>query len=418
MKNIDRIFSLLFAIFFSHSVNAQDWTAQSSGTTADLNAVQFLDTDNGYAGGAAGTVLKTTDGGTTWTNVSFNSTYPVADLFFISTTAGWAAVGDVNDSDNSGEIWFTHDGGSTWTQQNLNSTRARLGISFADADNGWACGARNGPLDISATTDGGNAYFEQSNGNIFGWTYGIDALNPATIVTVGGAFFPSISGLVIMSSDGGSTWTLANTGTVPFLYDIDFVDDDNLYATGDGGAILASTDGGSTWTAQASGTSEILWGISFSDAQTGMAAGENGAIVSTTDGGSTWTTEPSGTSLSLMDISVVNSTVAWAVGASGTILKKDLSTGVDQINALDFQTLVSPNPARTEVAFFVKSQYDYSNLTLIVYDIFGRELQRARGLFSNQNNVVDISHLSPGLYAFVFYEKQKRVSTGILSVSR
>src|SRR5258708_26081639 len=45
----------------------QSWTLQSSGTTRDLRGVSFVDADTGTAVGFSGTILRTTDGGQTWT---------------------------------------------------------------------------------------------------------------------------------------------------------------------------------------------------------------------------------------------------------------------------------------------------------------------------------------------------------------
>ena len=46
---------------------AAGWSPQSSGTSTDLSAVAFTDATDGWAVGAAGTILRTTDGGLSWT---------------------------------------------------------------------------------------------------------------------------------------------------------------------------------------------------------------------------------------------------------------------------------------------------------------------------------------------------------------
>ena len=43
------------------------WTPQTSGTTNNLTCVYFSDVNNGTIVGDNGTIIKTTDGGTTWT---------------------------------------------------------------------------------------------------------------------------------------------------------------------------------------------------------------------------------------------------------------------------------------------------------------------------------------------------------------
>ena len=43
------------------------WTRQASGTTDFLNSVSFTDANTGTAVGRSGVILRTTDGGVTWT---------------------------------------------------------------------------------------------------------------------------------------------------------------------------------------------------------------------------------------------------------------------------------------------------------------------------------------------------------------
>jgi len=59
------------------------WTAQSSGTDADLYAVDFLDAQRGVAVGARGTVVITTDGGATWSDLSTGLDHFVGDAVWL-----------------------------------------------------------------------------------------------------------------------------------------------------------------------------------------------------------------------------------------------------------------------------------------------------------------------------------------------
>ena len=51
-----------------------NWTAQTSGTTNWLSSVYFTDANTGYAVGAGGTILKTTDGGGTFVERNMQET--------------------------------------------------------------------------------------------------------------------------------------------------------------------------------------------------------------------------------------------------------------------------------------------------------------------------------------------------------
>jgi photosystem II stability/assembly factor-like uncharacterized protein len=73
------------------TINGGDtWSPQTSGTTADLNGVYFVDLNNGWVVGDGGTILKTTDGGDTWTTEASGTTNDLRGIFFVGLTQGYA----------------------------------------------------------------------------------------------------------------------------------------------------------------------------------------------------------------------------------------------------------------------------------------------------------------------------------------
>jgi hypothetical protein len=99
--------------------------------------------------------------------------------------------------------------------------------------------------------------------------------------------------------------TDANTGTV----------------VGVDGVILRTTDGGTTWTSQTSGTTKWLWGVCFTEANSGSAVGFEGTILHTTNGGATWTSQTSGTANNINGVSFTDENTGTVVGFGGTILR-------------------------------------------------------------------------------------------------
>jgi photosystem II stability/assembly factor-like uncharacterized protein len=69
------------------------WTSQSSGTLATLIGVHFTDANTGTAVGGGGTILRTTNGGTTWINQSSGTTNSLLGVYFTNTNTG-IAVGE------------------------------------------------------------------------------------------------------------------------------------------------------------------------------------------------------------------------------------------------------------------------------------------------------------------------------------
>ena len=74
-----------------HTENGgRTWQPQSSGITADLLDVKFLDATEGWAVGAEGAIVHTNDGGRHWTAERSNTEHPLERIFFAGRTHGWA----------------------------------------------------------------------------------------------------------------------------------------------------------------------------------------------------------------------------------------------------------------------------------------------------------------------------------------
>jgi photosystem II stability/assembly factor-like uncharacterized protein len=122
--------------------NGTSWSAQKN-AVVNWNAnplanVFFRGPNLGWVVGSQGTVLHTTNGGTTYTQQrgapADSDTMPsLADVKFISDTAGWAVGGE-------GTIISTTDGGTTWNTDVTNTTNQFEGLSFPNQTRGWAVG--------------------------------------------------------------------------------------------------------------------------------------------------------------------------------------------------------------------------------------------------------------------------------------
>ena len=412
------IFSAIILSLFSPTAFCQvNWIQQNSNTTAILWAIQFLDANNGYACGETGTVVKTTDGGTTWFAVNISTPNPVKDIFFITASEGWAAVGDVNNSTGSGEIWHTIDGGLSWAQQTPSTTEARLGVAMASSSTGWVVGSKNGPLNIDATVNGGTNWTNQTDANIFGWTYKIDALSATTAFVIGRAFFPSVTGFIIKTANGGNTWTQNNTGTIPFLNGMDMVNADTGFVAGDAGTIMTTTDGGTSWTNQTSGTTDTLEDVSFVSSSSGWACGFSGTIRRTVDGGSNWTGETSGVPEALHSVFALDTTTVWAAGSNGKIIKRTVGTGIaENNNAFSGTVNIFPNPSHSEIVFdltpFVSGK---ESLRLKIYSADGKEIAAVNNIIGSSCRI-STGGFSKGTYLYVLQSRKRNLVSGKLVI--
>ncbi|MGH9768975.1 MAG: YCF48-related protein [Blastocatellia bacterium] len=88
---------------------------------------------NGWVVGNNGTILKTTNGGDAWTAQTSGTAANLRDVYFVDANHGWA-VGD------SGVILTTSDGGATWSPEQSGVAANLRGVFFANANTGFAVG--------------------------------------------------------------------------------------------------------------------------------------------------------------------------------------------------------------------------------------------------------------------------------------
>ena len=126
-----------------------------SGTTNDLWSVCFTSAGTGYAVGDAGTILKTTDAGTTWTAQLSGTVNGIEAVYFPHADTGYA-VGD------TGIILKTIDGGVSWISQESGTMNNLYSLSFTDVSTGYTAGSSGTSLN---TTNGGYGTFISEAGS-------------------------------------------------------------------------------------------------------------------------------------------------------------------------------------------------------------------------------------------------------------
>ncbi len=131
----------------------QTWThhvpiADNALALKNFNAITFVGTSRGWAVGNDGTIIFTTDGGSTWTAQAVPAGLENTVFYgvsFIDAQRGWVVGGN-------GTILRTSNGGMSWTKLNSGTANDLLGVTFKDALNGWVVGNQG---TILKTTTGG-----------------------------------------------------------------------------------------------------------------------------------------------------------------------------------------------------------------------------------------------------------------------
>ena len=139
---------------FKGTANGTTWTAQESGviTAGAYGFVHALDEKNIIAGAAADVIVKSTDGGVSWTATTATGNGGDIDCGWMITKAIWFVGTD------DGELFRTADAGVTWTEISFVGTGvgAVTGIAFHNELNGFMLSNNATPVGtILFTPDGG-----------------------------------------------------------------------------------------------------------------------------------------------------------------------------------------------------------------------------------------------------------------------
>jgi photosystem II stability/assembly factor-like uncharacterized protein len=281
----------------------ETWTQRVSLSTGGLNAVHAAG-NRVWAVGTTGDVRMSDDAGFLWNQQDggFSTLYGVYAIDANTAVAVGNAV-----------IMRTTDGGTNWTQVVQNFDELYRTVTFVDAQNGVVGGI--GGV-ILRTTDGGLTWTRKSSHATTMNLLDVDMVTADIAYAVGDA------GTILNTVDGGVTWQPQTSGTTTRLWVVDAIDALTVTTAGLNGEILRTNDGGASWVPQTSGTSESLFGVSFVDADTGWVVGNASTIRHTTDAGATWLFQGSPVpGKTIWDVFAVTAAIAYACGSDGLLLK-------------------------------------------------------------------------------------------------
>jgi len=161
-----------------------------------LNAVVFTSPTDGWIGGEFATLLRTHDGGETWTGARQISGAP-SDLYLFNVSAGDGSAAAVG---LAGGVLVANAEGTEWTSHSVDTTAGLFAIAW-QGQRGVTAGDR-GVLFV--TSDGGATWKEPNRPKLFNWIAG------TTFVGEHGAIAVGEGGLILHSEDNGASWTSAS----------------------------------------------------------------------------------------------------------------------------------------------------------------------------------------------------------------
>jgi len=350
------------------------WELSNSGTTLQLNGVDFITQDTGMVVGQQGLILRTTDGGEVWETVDAGVSTDLNTVRYVSETRVMA-VG------KAGVVIRSDDGGETWEEIPLGSSISLNGISIdRTSGKGLISGATLAMLwtaDFGETWSVGmggymsDFYKVHMTGGDFGVAFGENSI-----------FQP----LLGYTDDSGASFDQWN-----FYPKVGSVSNegqafDGYFFTKENGFVV-----GRVWDDQGFITQEINWSthawlstfvsaalnaIDFNGEEQGVTVGgttNTWIFLETVDGGFTW--EPAvvnGNGKGFNDVVLVGKT-GYAVGYNGQIVKKKVpvSSGVKTEKPVSVR--IFPIPAKDDAVAAIYMD-NPGTVKIQVVDISGRNV--------------------------------------------
>lgn len=238
-----------------HTVDSgSTWVTQTA-ATGYLRSIEFINADTGFCGGlhTGQNLLRTTDGGQTWQNITADVPGLYTGICGLSCPGGGKVYG-CGVWAGGAYVIKSNDSGLTWEKINMVSyASALVDIFFITPDSGWVSGVApsiaQGGI-ILSTSDGGQTWHTKIKTGVpedYVWKIQTpDSIHFFASIER----FPNSSGIlstqILKSSDAGASWELKNVSPQYFrLQMIGFIDSLTGF-TGDV-EVHGTSDGGESW---------------------------------------------------------------------------------------------------------------------------------------------------------------------------
>ena len=306
---------LLILLCGIQTANAE-WVKQNTNTLAWFRDISFVSETRGWIVGDNGTVMATTDGGSTWTPSKKFTSDNLIQVHFTSDMNGWLLCQrDIysRGQNPSSYLMRTVDGGLTWEK-----------VDFAGAGRERVTRVLFTP-DGKATAFGEGGIFYRMQDDGVTWKKVQTAIH---FLLLDGKFgndrvgaIVGAGGTIMFTDDAGFSWDRATLlGDTDTKFNaVFFAGNRGGWAVGTQGRIFRSNGGARLWRQQNSDTTSNLNDVYFSTPTNGWAVGDNGTILRTRNGGSTWMQVNSRTTHRLDRVAFTGNK-GWAVGFGGTLL--------------------------------------------------------------------------------------------------
>ncbi len=381
---------LSFFIFFlfTHGANSQ-WIEQVSNVTVSLNCVSSLyipiSPIHGWVCGNNGTVLKTTNEGTNWINVSAGipASVNLTTILGYNNSFSRAITCGVN-STNQAVVYYTSNGGLNWqnTFTQLNGNIYGF-VELGGQDNTLLIGKPvGGRWSLWRSTNQGISW--DSAGLFLAQSGSETGFNNSVYGIEGKVWFGTNNSRIYYSNSNGTSWSQqstapeVNTSTIWFQYlltDLSTIG----YGLAGSSSLVKSTNLGTSWLPVSTTGAGNITGIAGSPSQFVKSWYSKEDKIYTGSTGTNWGLEytaPNGLYTNLSN-NKLGSPNVWGVRNNGGISRNTGTIGINTISSeIPNHFSLSqnyPNPFNPATNFeFQIPKTGFVNLT--IYDATGREV--------------------------------------------
>ena len=288
------------------------WESLTIPTNQTIIDIDFYNDNFGIAVVPIGNLLRTTDGGNSWKEISI-----VTDENFMSCYA----LSNEQIFVGRNRFFKSNDGGDNFKelgQDQIDYSSSIFGIYFYNSQIGVVLKGSS----LYKTTDGGQNWTVKYP--YFGSSSLMEVLEQ-TIYLAGGITFDNVAyGEMHKSIDGGDTWQKINLPTEirnSQITAINFLTSDIGYISTFENKIFKTIDGGNRWKKISKLTFGIVSDMDFENVNSGYLTSNN-KIYRTNDGGVTWTIDFESNEEVFYIERTPNNTV-FVTGRNGVILRKN-----------------------------------------------------------------------------------------------
>lgn len=390
-----KTFTLCITLFAACTLSAQ-WSPVYSDSSKVYYDIDFPTAQDGFVLGENTTtgsrfVMKTADGGLTWTEVALPTGF-YNQLAMYSATSGYVSTGGLN-----ARLLRTDDAFATTTSHLLDASFITMGLQLINDSSGFYM--NNGSRFRSFTNYGSSITILMDT---LTGTDVFSVADPSTIYVGNGPH-------VLKSTDAGTTWFCVNsTLSMDIGNGMAFVNADTGYYLGSTQNIWKTTDGGVTF--------------QVADPYFGNFLAAYGPYCASVFGLGTirWSSDY-GQSFTLESLGMSNSSGVFLTPAgdcfvtnnmSGEIRKRQLPLSVNTTASATFDVKVFPNPATDALMVSIANGTNNANARFVLVNVFGEVV--AETTLSNDGHV-PLTGLAAGMYSYQLWSKDELLGTGMIA---